>query len=296
MRIRLIVVAALAVTLGAGAGTSASAAPLKPIRVAAYYPWFPEGWTYADMDPFTHFRPSLGFYDAGDPRVIARHVTAMRWGRIQAATYSWWGRHSPTDSRLAQHLATAAQHAFRFAVYYEAEGYADPSVAEIRADLEYLREMYSASPGYLKLGGRFVVFVYGDADDAVGCNVTARWGEANEGIGAFVVLRSFSGFRSCHSQPSGWHAYSAHRYEFDLRPFAYSISPGFFFAPDDRPRRKRSLANWRRSVRRMAASGALFQYVISFNEWGEGTAIEPAREWRSRSGYGTYLDALHDSR
>jgi len=82
-------------------------------------------------------------------------------------------------------------------------------------------------------------------------------------------------------------------YEFDLRPHAYSISPGFYFAPDDQPRRRRSLAVWRRSVQRMVRSRAAFQYVISFNEWGEGTAVEPAREWPSRSGYGTYLDALH---
>lgn len=245
------------------------------------------------MDPFTHFRPSLGLYDAGDPVIVRRHIRAMLWGRIRAATYSWWGRGSQTDERLAPHLALAATTPFRFAVYYELEGYADPTVAEIRADLEYIKETYAPSPGYLRIGGRFVVFVYGDADDAAGCNVTARWGEANRGIGAYVVLRSFRGFRSCHSQPSGWHPYSAHRYEFDLRPYAYSISPGFYFAPDDQPRRRRSLAVWRRSVQRMVSSRAAFQYVISFNEWGEGTAVEPAREWPSRSGYGTYLDALH---
>jgi hypothetical protein len=33
--------------------------------------------------------------------------------------------------------------------------------------------------------------------------------------------------------------------------------------------------------------------VTTFNEWGEGTAVEPAREWRSKSGFGKYLDALH---
>ena len=45
----------------------------------------------------------------------------------------------------------------------------------------------------------------------------------------------------------------------------------------------------------MIASGAPFQLVTTFNEWGEGTAVESAQEWASSSGYGAYLDALHDN-
>jgi hypothetical protein len=45
----------------------------------------------------------------------------------------------------------------------------------------------------------------------------------------------------------------------------------------------------------MVASGANYQLIISLNEWGEGTAVESAQEWASPSGYGVYLDALHDS-
>jgi hypothetical protein len=43
----------------------------------------------------------------------------------------------------------------------------------------------------------------------------------------------------------------------------------------------------------MVASREPWQLVTTFNEWGEGTAVEPAREWRSHSGFGKYLDALH---
>jgi hypothetical protein len=37
-----------------------------------------------------------------------------------------------------------------------------------------------------------------------------------------------------------------------------------------------------------------WQIVTSFNEWGEGTSVEGAREWASASGFGTYLDILHN--
>ena len=44
----------------------------------------------------------------------------------------------------------------------------------------------------------------------------------------------------------------------------------------------------------MVASNARWQLVLTFNEWPEGTSVESAREWASPSGYGAYLDALHE--
>ena len=34
--------------------------------------------------------------------------------------------------------------------------------------------------------------------------------------------------------------------------------------------------------------------MTTYNEWGEGTAVEPATEWASPSGFGVYLDILHN--
>jgi hypothetical protein len=290
VKARLLVVAALAALLLA---PSALAAPFSSIRIAAYYPWFPEGWVHAQMDPFTHYRPSLGYYDAGRPSVIDRHIRAMQWGHITAATYSWWGRGSQTDTRFPAHLAAGGRLGFQWAIYHELEGYGDPSVESIRADLEYIRDTYAASPGYLKLGGRPVVFVYGDKDDGKNCGAATRWATANQTVGAYLVLRTFTGYRACEASIDGWHPYSANKNEFDLFPFAYSISPGFYFAKDERPARRRSVRSWARMVHRMVDSPAQFHFVISFNEWGEGTAIESAVQWKSPSGYGRYLDVLH---
>jgi hypothetical protein len=290
MRLRPLLLTALAAFFVLA--PQAAGAPYRPLRITAYYPWFPEGWTYADTDPFTHYTPTIGFYDAGDPRVIAKQIRAMQWGRIEAATYSWWGRGSSTDQRLAAHLAAGARTGFRWAVYYEAEGYSDPTLEQIRDDLTYIRDTYAQSPGYLKIDNRFVVFVYGDANDGAQCDAAQRWSEANN-VGAYVVLRSFSGYTGCTAYADGWHAYSANKYEFDLGRYAYTISPGFYFAKDTSPVRARNLRSWERSVRRMTRSPAQFHYVISFNEWGEGTAIESASQWASRSGFGRYLDVLH---
>ena len=56
-----------------------------------------------------------------------------------------------------------------------------------------------------------------------------------------------------------------------------------------------TLARWQQNVRDMVASGAPLQLVTTFNEWGEGTAVERRQEWASASGYGAYLDALHNN-
>ena len=44
----------------------------------------------------------------------------------------------------------------------------------------------------------------------------------------------------------------------------------------------------------MVSSNAQFQLVTTFNEWGEGTAVENSAEWTSNSGNGHYLDAMHE--
>jgi hypothetical protein len=97
------------------------------------------------------------------------------------------GQGERTDRRLLALLAAARQTPLRFGVYYEHEGYANPSVEEIRSDLHYLRGRYFARPAYLRVGGKPVVFVYAPGDDA--CEVAARWSKAND-VGAYIDMET----------------------------------------------------------------------------------------------------------
>ncbi len=36
-----------------------------------------------------------------------------------------------------------------------------------------------------------------------------------------------------------------------------------------------------------------WQLITSYNEWGEGTSVESALDWQTESGFGMYLDVLH---
>ena len=267
--------------------------PSFPIRATFYYAWYPEAWTRDGFFPYSKTFPSLSYYSADDATVVRDHTSAMRYGRLDAAIYSWWGPNGypPTDERFWRYLAAARTTPFRWAIYYEREGYEDPSVAKIRSDLEYVRDRYAPKPAYLKVDGHFVVFVY--ANGADGCGTAARWAAANT-VGAYVVLSGFGGWAQCPWQPQAWHQYSADRAEYTFSPSSFMISPGFDEASHVAPALPRSLDTWRRSIADMVASNAPWQLVISFNEWPEGTSIESGLGWETPSGYGAYLDALHD--
>jgi acid phosphatase type 7 len=263
--------------------------PALPLRAAFYYAWFPEAWNQQHISPYTNYHPSLGYYSSPEPAVIQQHIAAMQYGGIQAGIASWWGQGSRTDNRLPTLLATTAGSTFRWSVYYEQESQGDPSVDALTADLTYLRDHYGSDPSYLRIDGRFVVFVY--ADGADGCAMADRWKQANS-LNAYIVLKVFAGYRNCASQPDGWHQYAPAVAADSQGTYSYAISPGFNKVGES-PRLARDLARWKSNVRAMVASGAAFQLVTTFNEWGEGTAVESAQEWTSASGYGAYLDALH---
>jgi hypothetical protein len=275
---------------GAEAAAVADRQPAFPVRGAFYYPWQPETSWPAPGRRYTHYRPSLGSYDSGVPGLIRRHVRELEYAKVNVGITSWWGRGHRTDNRLPLILSeTAAMGSpLRWSVYYEPEGTSDPSVEQLRADLTYLRDRYAANPAYYRVGGRFVVFVWGTRT----CADADRWKRANT-VGAYVVLKLFRGYTACPSQPDGWHEYAAGGQNAHA-PHSFTVAPGFWHWREAAPRTPRDVNRFKQSVRNMVASNARFQLLVSFNEWGEGTAAESAAEWASPSGHGQYLDALHN--
>jgi hypothetical protein len=219
----------------------------------------------------------------------------MQYGNIQAGILSWWGQGKPTDDRVpiilnATHQSGYAD--FRWAIYYEKEGTQNPTVSELTSDLAYVRDRYASDPNYLKVNGRFVVFVYNGNDTS--CEITDRWKQANAGMGAFVVLKVFPNYLTCANQPDSWHQYGPAAREDQQGNFSFTISPGYWKV-GEAEQLARDPAAFRTAIRDMMASNAAWQLVTTFNEWGEGTPVEKALEWQSGSGYGEYLDALHEN-
>jgi hypothetical protein len=267
------------------------AQPSFPIRAAFYYAWYPQNWKVGGRYP--HFRPSAGRYGAG-PRVQRTQIRALVYARMDAAIASWTGPRAAPDKRLRRLLAETVRlrAPLKWAIYHEHEGRADPSPAAIARDLSYIRRRLASSPAYLRVGGRFVVFVY-NVDDR-SCEVVRRWRAANARLGhpAYLVLKVFPGYAGCLVRPDAWHQYAPAAPTQQQGQDAYEISPGFWKADEPTARLARSVPRFRGDIQTMVQSQARWQLVTTFNEWGEGTAVESAREWATPSGRGAYLDAL----
>ena len=276
-----------------GAKTSAAASPSQvnpivntalPLRATFYYPWYPDNFAPGD----THYTPSAGDYSVDDPATVDRQIEDMQYGELQAGIVSWWGVGLREDKRMPLLMQEAAKLGFSWTVYYEKEGYGNPSVAEISSDLSYLRK-YSDQKAWLHIDGRPVIFVYAQASD--GCDMASRWAQANQNAHYYVVLKVFPGFKSCAQQPQGWHQYAD---DLDIQPgYSAIASPGFWKYNQATPSIPRDPTTFRQQVTEVAESKDPFQLIISYNEWGEGTSIESATTWSSPSGHGVYMDILH---
>jgi hypothetical protein len=228
----------------------------------------------------------------------------MKYGGIRAGIASWWGRTHWTNTAIPTLLQAARNEGadFRWALYYEAEGNPiapgpNPTSADIASDLTYIWQNYAQDDMYLKINARPVVFAYGDeADTTSGCAMSQRWVDArNAAPGNFyIVLKVFPQYTTCPAQPDNWHQYAPANATDSQGTHSFTISPGFWLK-NGPVRLARDPARWAQNVAQMRASNANFELVTTFNEWGEGTAVESAAEWASPSGQGTYLDTLHAS-
>jgi hypothetical protein len=255
------------------------AQPTFPIRAAFYYPWFPESWTQQGRYPYTNYVPTLGFYNSSDAHVLASHVAAMQAAGLEAGIASWWGQHTATDQRIPRLLKAATGTTFRWALYYENEGHSDPSVSDIERDLAYIDAQYGHAPTFLRVKGRPVLFVYASGTD--GCAMADRWAHANADHVFYIVLKVFPGYQTCASQPDSWHQYQPAIATSNQQGYSFTISPGFWKSGESAPRLVRDLSRWAGDVHQMVASGAPWQLVTTFNEWGEGTAIESSTDWNT---------------
>ena len=272
------------VNASTGACAAARSSLTPPLRGAFYYPWYPETWTVNGAHVL--YTPQLGYYGSSSAIVVDAHVRELDRAKIDVAIASWWGQSTHSEATripLLLNRTTALSLPLRWSVYYEPEGSGNPTVTQLRAQLGYLMATYAGRPEYARVGGKPVIFVYNVGD---GCEVADRWRQATGGQW-YVSLKVFSGYRTCASQPDTWHQYAGSSASDRQSGYSYTISPGFWRADEPSPRLARDPVRFKQNVRDMVASNEPWQLVVSFNEWGEGTAVEQATQWGS-----TYLDAL----
>ena len=280
--------------------------PTAPYYATFYYPWYgapvPDGrwsyWTGQGSQPpntwFSHylpdplpneFDPSRELYSSHDANLLYWQFGKMAEAKIEVAISSWWGQGDRTDDNFGFILQDAMKRSdnpypnLRWALYYEEESNSDPSVAQIVGDLDYVADQYAAEPGHVKIGGRPVILV--DSAEGDGVDMAKRWHEAKAlaKLPFYVVLKVFSGYKMISPQPDGWHQSGPAMRAIDHAPYSFSVSPGFWYdGAGEAPRLGRDLAEFRNAVSNMVAADATWKLVTTWNEWGEGTAVEPGEQ------------------
>ncbi|MBN2506655.1 MAG: hypothetical protein JXQ71_08170 [Verrucomicrobia bacterium] len=142
--------------------------------LAFYYTWYgrPERhgrWIHwgrvdpqrHDISASTHY-PALGAYDSHDPAVIDQHIDQAKAHGLTGFIATWWGQDTFDDRAFRLLLGRAEHKGFRVTVYWEtAPGTGQAQVDKAVEDLAYVLRRYGASPAFLKANGKPVIFVYG---------------------------------------------------------------------------------------------------------------------------------------
>jgi glycoprotein endo-alpha-1,2-mannosidase len=268
-----------------------------------YYPWFgtttTDGdfahWSQGGHSPATgdiasNYYPALGVYSSSSSAVLGEQMLDVARAGIDEVAVSWWGKGSPEDQRLPAVIAAAGQRGIAVAVHLEP--YRGRSVASTVADVTYLQAL-GVKTFYLYRPFDLPAPDWAPANDqfrAQGVEVfaqTAMVGAAATGHFAGVYTYDtlvYGGglFRRLCKQ--------AHARGLLCAP---SVGPGYDAqraTGDQRVKSRRDGVTYDSMWRAAIRAGADRVTITSFNEWQEGTQIEPAVSPAPRGvyGYGSY--------
>ena len=287
----------VAVVLAFPAAAGRSAPTGTPGEVAVfYYPWYSNPardgqWAHwyveRDGEPIlsTPFFPRRGLYSSSSPKIVAAHMREIRGAGVTTVVVSWWGPGSREAERLPLVTETARSHGLRVAIHVEP--YAGRTPSRVAEDIVQLRSE----------GGYVDFYVYEAQHDS-----NAAWAEALAGIDGVRVFgqttlagsAKASGFDGLYTYDVlTWRGSvfrrlcaQAHRLGLLCAP---SVGPGFdsrFVTREGGAVRLRKRGETYDGMWRSAIDArADVVTITSYNEWQEGTQIEPARRQVGRLAY-----------
>jgi hypothetical protein len=256
----------------------------------------------------THF-PVLGAYDSHDPRIVDTHCRQAKEAGLTGFIASWWRQGDFHDEGMPLMLDTAHKYGLKITVYYEAvPPRGSPTVEGALGDLAYITKKYGTHPAWLRAGGKPVVFVYGRALNdlklpgwqQVVSDFSAKFPGGAAFIGDRISAEAASVFDGIHTyNPTGltkgksaeeiraWAASTFPEWIKTAGPnriACVTIIPGYDDScqPSRKPPRPISERHGGETYRVMweeaIAANPDWVLITSWNEWHEGSEIEPSVE------------------
>ena len=258
-----------------------------------------------DIEASTHY-PQLGAYDSHEPKIIDRHCQWAKDAGIDTLIVSWWGHNHYTERAMGAILDGCARRGLNACIYYETVP--RPQTPESAAkDIVKVLNKYGAHPAHLKLNGKPVVFVYGRAVQEIGLmgwrsalkQINAEYKGGVAAIGdqfGYGAARVFDGLHTYNTAGhlQGREPVEARRWASETyaswvqladgagKLCAITVIPGY----DDTKIRKPGLAvkrydgqlyraQWEEAIK----ADPHWILITSFNEWHEGSEIEPSLQY-----------------
>jgi len=293
----------------------------SPRMAAFYYPWYftPEFdgvWDHWEGNPpvdiSSDFYPLLGPYSMSDPQVLAQHFAWLRQAGVGLIISSWWGKGGPTDRALPLMLDVADHYGIKIA--FHIEPYGGRTATSLISDIRYIYNHYGEHPAFFwttdtslyspesQPKGLFFLWasVVSDSDHAVPQNY---WKEALDTLhtgdpGAIVITDQNDPAWVLESHFDGSYNYGVLDTDQVGYNWAKGLPAGAWYIPGinpgfsakriggetwvDTPRRDGETYQdrWERMFE-VGIEPALVA-VTTFNEWHEGTQIEPAVPGKTR--------------
>ena len=276
-----------------------------PDREGQWVHWGGEDKAAHDIPESRHY-PARGAYDSQDPALLEAHILQAQAHGVTGFITTWWGQGTYDDRAFQRLLDQADRHDFKTTIYWEtAPGKGREQISHAISDLVYVLKNYGPRKSFLKVEGQPVIFVYGRVMGEV---PFAAWPAIISGAraqaGDFLLMadgynesfaRMFDGVHTYNicaevqgKSPGVLRSWSAQHYASAVklarqsgRISCVTVIPGY----DDTKIRKPGLnaarqdgqtyrVLWEEAMRAQPD----WVLITSFNEWHEGSEIEPSWE------------------